>query len=120
MKAGESSHVGFATDQKTGLQTFTYRYDTGVVRLDQHGWMFSSKSDSQYVIHPDDPNSAQIDQTATETYAREGQLDVRIEVRQVMSCNESHFNITASIEVYESDEKVFEREWQERIPRDGV
>ncbi len=120
IKQAEPGYAGFSTDVATGVQTFTNRSDTGAVCLDQHGWIFSSKIENRYTIHPGDPNSARIELRATETYAREDQLDVRIEAWHDMSSDETHFIIKARLEAYENDEKVFEREWNERIPRDGV
>ena len=61
-----------------------------------------------------------IDSRTTETYEREGQLDVRIEARQVMTSDAAQFHIEASIEAYENDESVFHKQWQESIERDGV
>jgi uncharacterized protein len=37
-----------------------------------------------------------------------------------MTSDATHFIIHAEIEAFEDNEKVFEREWRERIPRDGV
>jgi hypothetical protein len=120
MKEAEPSFFRFTTDLETGEQLFTTYTDTGAIRLDRHGWMFSSTNENRYVIHPDDPNSARIDLRTTDTYAREGQLDVRIEARQVMTSDETHFIIDADIEAYENGEMIYSREWHERIPRDGV
>jgi predicted acyl esterase len=117
---GAPMKAGFTTDLASGRQTFTYASDTGKVRFDNHDWCFSCKTENQYHIHADDPNSAVIDSRTTETYAREGQLDVRIEARQVMTSDASHFHIEASIEAYENDESVFRKNWQESIERDGV
>ena len=61
-----------------------------------------------------------MDLRTTDTYLREGQLDVRIEARQVMTSDETDFTIDADIEVYENGEMIFSREWHRRIPRDGV
>jgi hypothetical protein len=120
MKEAAPSFFRFTTDLETGEQLFTTYTDTGTIRLDRHGWTFSSTNENRYVIHPDDPNSARIDLRTTDTYAREGQLDVRIEARQVMTSDESHFIIDADIEAYENGEMIFSRQWHERIPRDGV
>lgn len=120
MKEAAPSFFRFTTDLESGEQLFTYGSDTGTIRLDRHGWTFSSTNENRYVIHPDDPNSARIDLRTTDTYAREGQLDVRIEARQVMTSDESHFIIDADIEAYEDGEMIFSRQWHERIPRDGV
>ena len=110
----------FTTDLASGRQTFTYATDTGKVLLEDNGWCFSCKTENRYHIHADEPNSAVIDSRTTETYEREGQLDVRIEARQVMTSDAAQFHIEASIEAYENDESVFHKQWQESIERDGV
>jgi putative CocE/NonD family hydrolase len=120
LQAPEPMKAEFHTDLTSGLQTFTYTTDTGKVRIENNGWCFSCKTENRYSIHPDDPNSAVIDLCATETYGREGQLDVRIEARQVMTSDEKNFQIEATIEAFESDESVFRRQWQQTIERDGV
>ena len=76
--------------------------------------------DYQYHIHPDDPTSACVDLAATETYGREGQLAARIEARQKMTCDKTHFIIEASLEVFDGDKQVHSRVWNKRIARDGI
>ncbi|MFT5504988.1 MAG: putative CocE/NonD family hydrolase [Gammaproteobacteria bacterium] len=107
-------------DMATGIQNFTYATDTGLIRFDDHGWQYSSKTENRYFIHDDNPNTARIESKATETYGREDQLDIRIEARQVMTSDEDHFYIEACLEAYESDVQVFNRSWSETIKRDGV
>jgi len=77
-------------------------------------------TDYQYRIHPDQPASACVDLSATEYYGREGQLNARIEARQKMTCDETHFIIDASIDVFDGDERVHSRQWKRRIARDGI
>lgn len=120
VKAAEPMTVGFTTDLVSGLHTFTNAVDTGHIRFDKSGWTFSSKSENRYTIHPDDPNSAVIESSATETYARDGQLDVRIEARQVMTSDENAFHIDARLEAFEDGISVFSKQWQESFDRDGV
>ena len=108
------------TNVATGMQTWRYTTDTGLVRLEPHGWTMSARGENRYFIHPDDPNSARMELQTTDTYFREGWLDVRIEARHTLTSDETHFIIDAGIEVYENDQQVFEREWHERIARDGV
>ena len=81
----EPEFVGSEVDPNTGIQSFTYRSDSGTKRFDRHSWTTRVTADYQYHIHPDDPTSACVDLTATETYGREGQLDTRIEANQKMN-----------------------------------
>ena len=104
----------------TGIQSFIIKADSGTQRFDRHGWTTSVKTDYQYHIHPDDPTSACVDLKATETYGREGQLDARIEAHQKMTCDETHFVIEASVDVFDGAEQVHSRQWNKRIARDCV
>jgi uncharacterized protein len=116
----EPGHVGFEVDKNSGIQSFVFRSDSGTKQYDRHGWRTSAKTDYQYHIHPDDPTSACVDLAATEKYGREGQLDARIEARQKMTCDESHFIIEAELEVFDGDTQVYSRQWNKRIARDGI
>ncbi len=116
----EPGFIGFKIDLETGIQSFIYKADSGTRRYDRHGWITSVKNDYQYHIHPDDPTSACVDLTATETYGREGQLDARIEARQKMSCDKTHFFIEAWLDVFDGEQQVYSRHWEKRIARDGI
>jgi len=112
--------AGFEVDRNTGIQSFIFRADSGTKCFDRHGWTTSVKTNYQYHIHPDDPTSACVDLTATETYGRDGQLDARIEARQKMTCDETHFVIEANLDVFDGDEQVCSRQWNKRIARDAI
>ena len=116
----EPAYVGFETDSSTGIQSFFYRLDSGTRWYDRHGWTTSVKVDYRYHIHPDDPTSACVDLTATQTYGREAQLDARIEAHQKMTCDETHFIIEAEMSVFDGGEQVYSRQWNKRIARDGI
>ena len=112
--------VRFEQNSETGVQSFIFQSNTGTKRYDRHGWTTCVKNDFQYRIHPNDPNSASVDLKAIQTYARINQLDARIESHQLMTCDETHFMIDVGIDVFDGDKPVFSRQWNERIPRDGI
>ncbi len=116
----EPGFVGFEKNENTGIQSFIYRADSGTTRFDRHGWTTSVKTDYQYHIHPDDPTSACVDLSATETYGRDGQLDARIVAHQKMTCDETHFIIEAKLDVFDGEEEIYSRQWNKRIGRDGI
>jgi uncharacterized protein len=116
----EPGFVGIEVDGSTGIQSFIYRSDSGTKRFDHHGWATSVKENYQYHIHPDDPTSACVDLTATQTYGRDKQLDARIEAHQKMTCDETHFIIEAEISVFDGEEQVHSRQWNKCIARDGI
>jgi hypothetical protein len=47
-------------------------------------------------------------------------LQARIEARQKMTCDETHFFIDASLDVFDGEEQVYSRLWNKRIARDGI
>lgn len=110
----------FTTDLVNDRQVFTYATDTGKVLIEHSGWCFSCKTENRYSIQAQDPNSARIDSRASATWGRAGQLDVRIEARQVMTSDAANFYIDASLEAFASEASVFRRQWRETIARDGV
>ena len=112
--------AGFKVDMNTGIQSFIIETDSGIKRFERHGWKTGVKTDYRYHIHPDDPTSACVDLKATEYYGRDGQLDAKIVAHQKMTCNETHFFIEASIDVFDGDKQVASKNWNERIERDGV
>ncbi len=116
----EPEFIGSRVDIATGIHSFLYQTDSGTKIFDRHGWKTRAKTDYQYHIHPDDPTSACMDLRATETYGRDGQVDAQIHAQQKMTCDETHFIIEASIEVFDGDEQVFSQQWNERIARDGI
>ena len=116
----EPCFTGFEIEENTGIQSFINQMDSGTRRYDRHGWITSVKADYQYHIHPDDPTSACVDLTATETYGRQGQLDARIEAHQKMTCDETHFIIEATLNVFDGGKQLFSRQWNRRIVRDGI
>lgn len=120
LKDGDPTYVGSETDLKTGMLTFTYRMDTGLIKLENNGWKFSSKTENICSILPDDPNSATVKLSAIETFGRDEQLDVVIKANQKMTSDETHFFINARIHVQEGEETILKREWNEKIKRDGV
>ena len=116
----EPGFVGTKLNLQTGIQSFIFQSDSGTIQYDRHGWKTRVKTDYRYHIHPDDPTSACVDLSATEAYGRDGQLDARIEARQKMTCDETHFIIEAALEVFDGDTQVHSRQWEKRIARDGV
>ena len=116
----EPGFAGMTSDLNTGVRSFIQRADSGTRLYDRHGWSCSAKTDYQYHIHPDDPTSACVDLSATETYGREGQLQARIKARQILRCDETHFFIEASLDVYDGEKRVWSRQWEKRIKRDFI
>ena len=120
LRAASPTIVSSETDIESGIVTLNYKHDTGLIRFENHGWYFSSEGENRYSILPDDPTSALVDLSSTETYGRADQLDVTIEAKQKMYCNETHFTIEASISVMNNQKYIFSKNWKESVPRDGI
>jgi putative CocE/NonD family hydrolase len=73
----------------------------------------------RYRIGERDPLSAraEIDQR---TDLRRGDWRVRVETRTCLRATRTHFHFEADLEAFESDERMFHKRWDEKIPRDLV
>ena len=73
----------------------------------------------QFRIHEKNPlvASAEITHCAV---SRRGDWDIRIETSTKFSATLDSFHLQSVLRGYDAGERVFEREWEERIPRDGV
>jgi hypothetical protein len=69
-----------------------------------------------YAILPDDPLSAKMETHWTET-RRRGDWSIRTETYGRMTATARHWIIWGKIEAYEGEVKVFEKEFDEEIPR---
>jgi len=70
-------------------------------------------------IHPDDPLSATGATHWTQTLSR-NEWSVRTETYAAMRSDARSFIVSARIEAYEGDRLVFERDFEQAIPRDLV
>ena len=120
VRAAEPYSMTVNTDIGTGVVTVHTVEQGAKVRVDRDGWTFGDRSETRQSIHPEDPLSAVIEQNATLEYERSGDCDVRIEIWTKLSADADAFRVQARLEAFESDQSVFERDWDESIPRDGV
>ena len=107
-------------DIASSLVTFVHDEDGGLVRIERDGWTFGGRTRRRYQVHPDDPTSARIEQTHVDEYGRDGELAVRIEAHQLLTCDAENFHVCARLEATENGQPVYARFWLETIPRDGV
>ena len=82
-----------------------------------HGLANGSIARESWSIHPDDPLSASGQTHWTQTLSRNG-WSVRTETSAEMRCDAQNFIVSARIEAYEGETLVFERDFEEKIPRD--
>jgi hypothetical protein len=89
----------------------------GVVYLDRIGLELGTESKSSLHIEEDDPLSAVVDVSRTETVCRDT-WRVRIETTMRLSCTKDAFQLRATLRAWEGSDEVCHREWDCSIPRD--
>ncbi|MES0089785.1 CocE/NonD family hydrolase [Mesorhizobium sp. M0030] len=113
--ANSERHVD--RDEKTGIVTLSITDDFGEVRDLAHGLANGSIARESWTIHPDDPLSASGRTHWTQTLSRNG-WSVRTETSAEIRCDAQNFVVSARIAAYEGETLVFERDFEETIPRD--
>ncbi|RVB59866.1 peptidase S15, partial [Mesorhizobium sp. M7A.F.Ca.CA.002.03.2.1] len=81
-----------------------------------HGLANGSIARETWTIHPDDPLSASGKTHWTQTLSRNG-WSVRTETTAEMRSDGQNFSVSARIEAYEDETLVFERNFEEKVPR---
>ena len=114
-----SSHVHVTEDLKAGTVTMERYNDDGLTHIVPWDWDYGAEARRNYTIKADDPSSA----TATIEWTKEfGRSDFRIHLkaRTRMQALPDHFHLTATLDAFEGEARVFSRQWDTRIPRDHV
>ncbi|WP_017586809.1 CocE/NonD family hydrolase [Nocardiopsis ganjiahuensis] len=93
--------------------------DGGVLRFEDIGLDVTRRAHEIYDAVGDDFTSVRGRSTWTMRFAR-GDWDARTETHTVLECTEDEFRVHATLDAYESEERIFSREWTERVPRDHV
>lgn len=91
---------------------------SGRNRYDDIDMVAEARSKERYTIVEDDPLSATAEVTWTWEFERKD-WRIRTETRTHVSCTRRDFVVRARLEAYEGDERVFERDFEERVPRKG-
>ena len=96
--------------------------DFGAARDNDTGLTSGTVARETYSIFPDDPLSARVAIHWTETLSRDGEPDwsVRTETYSAQWADAESFYLTSRIEAYEGDELIFEKDFEESIPRNMV
>ena len=110
----------FTHDVVTGIVTHRQFADEGRIVFNEHdGWTVASHHEEFYRVHPDDPNSTELDITWHENFSR-GPWEVSSKTRTIMRSTPTHFLIRGELEAHMGDEEVHRQVWEEEIPRDLV
>ena len=106
-------------DNVTGQTSFTMADDDGRVRIEAIGLEVASTKFHQFRIRDNDPLSAEVETLWTKEMGR-GDWQVRTRTRIVMTSTRDTFRLTAELDAWEGDQRIFTRDWDETIPRDHV
>ncbi|MBE1283080.1 MAG: CocE/NonD family hydrolase [Rhodobacteraceae bacterium] len=107
------------TDLKTGEITIVVEDDFGKVEDCEHGLVNGSVARERWTIHPENPLSARGWCHWTDEIERDDKKQ-RTEAKCEMSSDLTHFFLNATLEVYENDALVLERDLSESIPRQNL
>lgn len=106
-------------DQVTGTTSLIIEDDFGKIRDTAHGLINGSVAREHWQIHPDDPLSARGTCHWTDELERDG-ICLRTEARCAIWSDESSFYLSASIEAFENDKRIYSRDLTDQIPRDNM
>ena len=91
---------------------------SGRGRYDDIGLIAEARSTERYRIVEHDPLSCEAEVTWTWLFERDG-WNIRTEMRTKVVCDKRDFIVSARLEAFENEQRVFERDFAERIRRNG-
>ncbi|APX10922.1 CocE/NonD family hydrolase [Tateyamaria omphalii] len=104
------------TNMVTGITSLIIEDDFGKLRDLDHGLIAGSIARERWDIHPDDPLSARGTCHWTDELTR-GDIHLRTEAHCAMWSDATHFHLTATIEAFENDTRIYHRTTQDKIMR---
>jgi len=119
LRESSRGRTGYWTDPVTGRTEITVLRDGGAFAFPAIGRRYGVRGEDLMSITPGDPLSAW-----TEAW-REVELggedwSVTIKARTRLSASRVAFTLTGRLEAYDGEAMIFERDWDETIPRNGV
>jgi putative CocE/NonD family hydrolase len=109
----------FITDRVSGEMVLDLSESDGRYRIDDIDLTVDIRKRRRFSIHPDDPSSARAEIRWFRAYSRDD-WRVSAESRIILTGDKENFRVTARLDAFEGDSRVFCRDWDERIPRDLV
>ena len=106
-------------DNLTGTTCFRINDDDGLARIDAIGLEVASSKTQIFHVEDHDPLSARGETLWTKEMAR-GDWRISTRTRIVMTATKTHFRLTAELDAWEGDQRVYARNWDQTIPRDHV
>ncbi|MCZ4316646.1 CocE/NonD family hydrolase [Comamonadaceae bacterium G21597-S1] len=100
-----------------GSWLWTRARDRGAWKTIDTDVAYDTQGELHFVVHNDDPLSAQQSITLTTDIGRSG-WNTRVAVTTRLSADAEHFRVQASLQAWEGAQPVFSRDWDLRIPRE--
>lgn len=108
------------TERKTladGTRQLVLCDDLGETRNPHNGMESGATVRQMFSIHPDDPLSARTETTWVHTHRR-GDWHTRVQSEDTMTSSAHDFRLTRKVSAYEGNVLLFEKTWDETVPRD--
>ncbi|MDO8982204.1 CocE/NonD family hydrolase [Cypionkella sp.] len=115
LRAGKTTRK-IETDLLSGITALVISDDLGDVENLSHGLCTGESMTELWEIHPDDPLSARAVHTWEQRLSR-GDWSVKTNAWAEMTATASHLHLKASLTAWEGDTKVFERHYDDKVPR---
>jgi hypothetical protein len=118
LEPGVSSRT-IERDVLTGTTTLKVQEDVGRYRMTRIGLEVGYWTGEELSIRDDDPLSARTVMWRTTEYDRPG-WRVRTAARATVTATRDEFLVKGELDAYDGDERIAEKRWDVRIPRDLV
>ena len=106
-------------DFATGRSLVETVKDRGRTHLQEIDLTIGAGGTDRFTLTGDDPLSARHENRYRITMER-GPWKIRTEADTVMTCTKEDFVLSARLDAYEGETRIFSRSWTRRIPRDGT
>jgi hypothetical protein len=106
-------------DFLTGTTIVQLPRDGGTLHLQDIDLVCHETGDVFHEIADGDPASARC-RTRFVMGRERGAWRIRTDTSTELRCTGTHFELTATLDAYEGDARIFARNWRIKIPRDGL
>jgi hypothetical protein len=106
-------------DLNSGVVTIHLEEDAGLWENLTTGWRFGSDQTIVCAVHPNDPLSARAEQRFKKEFGRDT-LELVVEGWAKMCATRTEWKLAAHLEAWEQREKIFDRDYEFDILRDGI
>jgi putative CocE/NonD family hydrolase len=106
-------------DVETQQQYFDIKSDDGRYIIDDTGTEVASNRNKVYEIGRSDPSSVKTTVTCSQEFRR-GSWNARVETEVIVTSDQTHFHITATVKTFDNDSPFESLNFDETIPRDHL